>query len=177
MAPVRVMFGVPERDLEAFRQTLATSPGPTARAIDPNSGKTLAQGVADFIDSSIDTASGTVAIKAAFANADDALWPGQYVNVEVDVGVHPNATVIPLTAVQLNGSNSFVFLVKPDQTVVRQLVDRHAREYRPSHRRGHETLRGRVDGQPRGWVHHRFDHDLSGRGLPPSPCPTPRADA
>ena len=123
MAPLRVRFSAPEADLAAIRQALAAPPGATTRAIDPTTGKTLAQGLANFVDSAVDTASGTVTVQADFANADGALWPGEYVNVEVDLGVHRDATVVPLAAVQLNGQSSYVFLARPDGTVSQQPVE------------------------------------------------------
>ncbi len=122
MAPLRVSFTIPERDLDAFRQALASSDPASVRALSAESGKTLSSGTLTFIDSSVDTSSGSVTAKADFANADGALWPGEYVKVECDLGVHHDATVVPLAAVQLNENGSFVYLVKPDGKVVAQNV-------------------------------------------------------
>ena len=61
-------------------------------------------------------------MKAEVGNADGALWPGQHVRVVAQIGAYPNATVVPAAAVQLNGADTFVFLVKPDTTVARQPV-------------------------------------------------------
>jgi multidrug efflux system membrane fusion protein len=60
MAPVRVTFAAPESDLDAFRAALAGKTGPTTRALDPISGKAKSQGVASFIDSLVNAASGMV---------------------------------------------------------------------------------------------------------------------
>jgi membrane fusion protein, multidrug efflux system len=91
-------------------------------AINAQSGAILSSGTLTFIDSSVDTSSGTVTAKADFANADGALWPGEYVKVECQLGVHHDATVVPLAAVQLNENGSFVYLVKPDGKVATRSV-------------------------------------------------------
>ena len=122
MAPVWVSFQVPQSDLAAFRQALKASPPAHVSVIDANTGKSLADGTLDFIDSSVDGSSGTVTVKAEVANADQALWPGAYVRVQAQLGTIPAATVVPTAAVQLNGTGAFVFLVKPDSTVTKQAV-------------------------------------------------------
>ncbi|HUK34709.1 MAG TPA: efflux RND transporter periplasmic adaptor subunit, partial [Vicinamibacterales bacterium] len=70
-----------------------------------------------FIDNSADTTTGTIRLKAEFANADTALWPGQFVNVVLDLYVQNNAVVTPSTAIQNGPSGQYVFVVKPDHTV------------------------------------------------------------
>ena len=122
MAPLRVSFTIPERDLDAFRQALTSDTPASVKAMSADTGATLSTGTLTFINSSVDTSSGSVTVKADFANADGALWPGEYVKVECDLGVHHDATVVPLAAVQLNENGSFVYLVKPDGKVVAQNV-------------------------------------------------------
>jgi multidrug efflux system membrane fusion protein len=122
MAPVRVSFSIPERDLAAFRSALASKSPPQVTAIDANTGKTIATGTLTFIDSSVDTSSGTVVLKGQFDNADEALWPGAYVGVLAQLGSDENAITVPAAAVQLNGDESFVFLVQPNSTVTRRTV-------------------------------------------------------
>ena len=122
MAPVRISFDVPERDLAAFRKAQAGSTPPKVTAIDANTNKAIATGTLVFIDSGIDTSSGTVTLKGQFDNADEALWPGAYVQVEAEVGSYDNATTVPTSAVQLNGDQSFVFLMQPNSTVTKRTV-------------------------------------------------------
>jgi membrane fusion protein, multidrug efflux system len=122
MAPLRVSFTIPERDLDAFRQALASSPPASVNAIGAQSGASQSSGTLTFIDSNVDTSSGTVTVKADFGNADGALWPGEYVKVECQLGVHHAATVVPLAAVQLNENGSFVYLVKAGGKVAAQKV-------------------------------------------------------
>jgi multidrug efflux system membrane fusion protein len=122
MSPVRVSFDVPERDLATFRTALGGKTAPQVTALDATTGKSIATGTLTFIDSSVDTASGTVILKGQFDNADEALWPGAYVRVQAEIGSYNDATTVPTAAVQLNGSESFVFLVQPDSTVTRRTV-------------------------------------------------------
>jgi multidrug efflux system membrane fusion protein len=122
MAPLRISFAVPEKDLDTFRHALKAATPAEVDALDPETGKTLAAGKLNFIDSAVDTTSGTVTVKAEFDNADSALWPGEYVKVEAELGVHRDATVVPIAAVQLNEQGSYVFLAKPDGTVATQPV-------------------------------------------------------
>jgi multidrug efflux system membrane fusion protein len=122
MSPVRVTFDVPQRDLAAFRAALAGTTAPPVTALDATSGKAIATGTLVFIDSTVDTASGTVVMKGQFENADEALWPGSYVRVQAELGADENATTVPASAVQLNGDTSFVFLVQPNSTVTRRTV-------------------------------------------------------
>jgi multidrug efflux system membrane fusion protein len=121
MAPLRVSFDVPERDLDRYRAALAGS-GAVDVTLTDTAGKQLATGRLAFIDSSVDTSSGAIVMKAEFPNADGALWPGQYVQVQVRLGETPGATVVPLVAVQQNDQGPYVFLVKPDHMVALQPV-------------------------------------------------------
>ena len=122
MAPVRVSFDIPQRDLAAFRAALAGKTPPQVTALDATTGKPIAIGALTFIDSTVDAASGTVTLKGQFDNADEALWPGAYVKVQAQLGSDENATTVPVSAVQLNGDESFVFLVQPNSTVTRRTV-------------------------------------------------------
>ena len=116
MQPIRVTFTLPESNLAEIKAAAAGPVPPVVRVTPNGSDKSIA-GTLDFIDSSVDTSSGTVTLKAEFANQDLSLWPGQYVDVDVDVGMHPNATIVPTVAVQIGQQGTYVFVVKPDQTV------------------------------------------------------------
>lgn len=121
MKPLRVSFTVAESDLPALRRAVADHPANVQIKL-PGSKDTIAAGTLNFIDSSVDTASGTVVLKAGLPNDDGALWPGQYVTAIVDLSVHKNATTVPLIAVQQGNDASFVFLVHADKTVAMQPV-------------------------------------------------------
>jgi multidrug efflux system membrane fusion protein len=77
----------------------------------------IGKGTLDFVDSSVDTASGTITTRASVPNADLSLWPGQYVNVVLDAGIMPQMTSVPTVAVQPSQKGPFVYVVKPDNTV------------------------------------------------------------
>jgi multidrug efflux system membrane fusion protein len=79
-------------------------------------------GTLTFIDNQVDMATGTIALKAKFGNEDTRLWPGQFVNVTLTVGIQANAIVVPSTAVQMGQNGPYVFVIKPDSTVELRLV-------------------------------------------------------
>jgi multidrug efflux system membrane fusion protein len=115
--PLRVAFAVPQRDLGAVQAALASAAPPSVRIFPNGAAEATATGRLNFIDSSIDVASGTVTVKAAVANDALALWPGEYVDVEFDLASLPGAAVVPTVAIQPGQAGSFVYLVRPDQTV------------------------------------------------------------
>ncbi len=114
--PIRVAFTLPERDLATVRAALAQPTPPTVRVFPSGSRTALASGPLSFIDSAVDVASGTISAKAVFANDDLALWPGQYVDVEVELGSRPNTVVVPTVAVQAGQASPYVFVARPDGT-------------------------------------------------------------
>jgi multidrug efflux system membrane fusion protein len=69
-----------------------------------------------FIDNSVDETTGTILLKATFPNEDRALWPGQFVQVELTLTELTNAIVVPTQAVQTGQTNQFVYVVKADPT-------------------------------------------------------------
>jgi multidrug efflux system membrane fusion protein len=80
-------------------------------------------GHVSFIDNFVDPTTGTIKLKASFENADHQLWPGQFVQVTLDLTTEANAIVVPAGAVQPSQSGSFVYVVKPDRSVeVRNVV-------------------------------------------------------
>lgn len=117
MNPIRVTFTLPERELTAVKAAIA-SPQPPQVRIYPNGAKApIASGPLNFLDSTVDMTSGTVIAKATLANETLALWPGQYVDVEIDLSTLPGVAVVPVVAVQPGQTSPFVYVVKPDQTI------------------------------------------------------------
>jgi membrane fusion protein, multidrug efflux system len=114
--PLRVAFTLPERELTRIRTAMSTNQALPVRLFASATDKLLATSAVSFIDSSVDTASGTITVKAIFPNDDMTLWPGQYVDVAVDLEVVPNAAVIPTVALQTGQDSSYVFVIKPDKT-------------------------------------------------------------
>jgi multidrug efflux system membrane fusion protein len=116
VAPIYVTVGVPERDLLQIRQRQAQG-RLAVTAEDSATGKALATGDLTFIDNAVDRTTGTILLKATFANADNALWPGEYVNAVLTLATEKNAIVAPPGAVQSGQQGSFVYVVKADNTV------------------------------------------------------------
>ena len=75
------------------------------------------QGTLTFVDNAVDTSTSTILLKATFANQDERLWPGQFVDIVVTLGDELNRIVAPAPAVQTSQQGQFVFVVKDDQTV------------------------------------------------------------
>lgn len=114
MQPIRLSFTLPDRDIDALRTALAQYPPATVRVFTKGETVARATGHLMFIDSTVDAASGTITAKAEFANDNLALWPGQYFDVEVELGVEPQASIIPTVALQVGQDGLFVFVVTPD---------------------------------------------------------------
>ncbi len=98
-------------------------PPAAVRVYTPGSSTPLATGALDFVDSSVDPTSGTIAAKAKFANDNLELWPGMYVDVEIDLDVRPKTVMIPAVAIQSGQKGPFVFVAKDDQTVEMRNVE------------------------------------------------------
>lgn len=75
---------------------------------------TLESGAVSFIDNSVDPTTGTIRMKGTFGNADHALWPGLFVQVNLILRTDPNAIVVPSVAVQSSQSGQFVYVIKPE---------------------------------------------------------------
>lgn len=117
MKPLRVTFTLPERDLPVLQGALAAGRAVPVTAAVPDAGKPPIEGTLNFVDSSVDMASGTITAKAAFANDDLALWPGQYVDVAIAAETLKNVTVLPTVAVQTGQKGPYVYVVRSDDTV------------------------------------------------------------
>lgn len=117
MQPIRVSFAVPERELGAVKAAIAANVPPLVRVFATGNKVALAEGRLSFLDSSVDIASGTVTVKATFDNADLALWPGQYLDVELEVSKLRDIVVVPSIAVQTGQIGTFVYVVTTGDTV------------------------------------------------------------
>ena len=113
--PIYVSFALPEQNLTALRTFMKKGPL-SVDAGPPNSGKIAASGTLVFVDNAVDSTTGTIKLRAQFDNKDNALWPGQFVNVSVNLYEQKNAIVVPAQAVQTGPDGQFVFVVKPDMT-------------------------------------------------------------
>jgi membrane fusion protein, multidrug efflux system len=114
--PIYVAFSVAERYLAELQRAMAAGPLPVTATIPGRQGA-AAQGQVSYLENMIDSESGTLSVKATFANQDETLWPGQFVNVVVQLRLEPDALVVPSQAVQQGQSGGYVYVIKPDDTV------------------------------------------------------------
>jgi multidrug efflux system membrane fusion protein len=121
LRPIYVAFTVPERHLAELRAAEAEGKLPVVATI-PSQPQAPIAGTLAFIDNQVDVATGTITLKAEFANDDTRLWPGQYVNITLTLGVQANAVVAPAAAIQIGQNGPYVFVVRPDSTVELRLV-------------------------------------------------------
>ena len=123
MRPISVIFTVPEAELPAVLDANRRGKRPQVEAWDRSEASLLATGTLRTIDNQIDTTTGTIKLRAEFANADEKLFPNQFVNMRLLVQTLQGATVIPAAAVQRASFGTFVYLVKPDNTVTIRRIE------------------------------------------------------
>jgi multidrug efflux system membrane fusion protein len=123
--PVQVQFSVPERWLPEVQEAMARAgggAGPTVTARAPADRHNPVKGELFFVDSQVDSTSGTVSLKARFANPDNQLWPGQYVNVVLVPRTEPQALSVPVQAVQTGSQGRYVYVVDGESRARRRAV-------------------------------------------------------
>jgi membrane fusion protein, multidrug efflux system len=121
LRPIYVALTVPERYLADLRGAMVEGPVPVVVTV-PSQPQAPVTGTLTFIDNQVDAATGTISLKARFANDDDRLWPGQFVNVTLTLGMQENAVVVPSSAIQVGPNGPYVFVIRPDSTVELRLV-------------------------------------------------------
>ena len=114
--PISVVFTLPEESLPSITGALAAGKVPVA-ALSRDGQTELDRGTLALIDNQIDPTTGTVKLKATFANVHNRLWPGEFVNARVLVKTQQNALTIPSAALQRGANGTFTYVVKPDSTV------------------------------------------------------------
>jgi multidrug efflux system membrane fusion protein len=115
--PIAVIFTLPEAELPAVVQQLRAGEILTVEAWDRSEKLKLADGELESVDNLIDTATGTVKLKARFANAEELLFPNQFVNVRLRVKTLQNVTLMPAAALQFGASGTFAYLVDGEDKV------------------------------------------------------------
>lgn len=119
--PINVIFTLPEQNLGEVRSGQAEAPL-AATALDRTDAHALGDGVLKVIDNQIDTSTGTFKLKSEFANANNALWPGQFVNVRLQIRTVRNGLVVPATALQRGPEGNYVYVLQADDTVAMKTV-------------------------------------------------------
>lgn len=115
MRPIAVEFTVPEPDVPAFRRAASSGEELAVQALDRSEQQVLASGRLHTMDNQIDIATGTLRVKAVFENADDELFPNQFVNVRLRLQTLPSVVTIPSDAVQFGSRGTYVYVVNPDE--------------------------------------------------------------
>src|SRR2546430_2455278 len=127
--PILVRFAVPERslpDIQRYRRN------PLPVLVSPSKeDSAVASGLLTFVDNSVDTTTGTVLLKAEFANQDGVLWPGEFLSVRLQLYVQEKAVVVPAQAVMTGQQGTYIFVLSQDGTARSQpvTVERAAGSY------------------------------------------------
>lgn len=116
VAPISVIFTLPEDDLDPVRSAMANG-GVSINVVSGDGSKVIATGTLALIDNEIDQTTGTIRLKGTFPNKDGALWPGEFVNIRLLADTERNVTTIPTPALQRGPDGYSVFVVKADGTV------------------------------------------------------------
>jgi len=119
--PIYVTFSVPEQKLQEIKKYME-SENLKVEAFISNEDTNPEEGLLTFIDNTVDSATGTIKLKATFPNKDKKLWPGQFVNVKMILSTQFDAIVAPSQAVQTGQQGQYIFVVKDDLTVEQRPV-------------------------------------------------------
>ncbi len=122
LRPIFVNFTVPQQILRTVRQNQATAPLPVL-AWSQDDREKLAEGTLTLIDNQIDPTTGTVRLKATFANDDDMLWPGEFVTAHLVLAVAKGAVTVPAQAIQQGPNGHYLYVVREDDTAEMRPVD------------------------------------------------------
>jgi multidrug efflux system membrane fusion protein len=111
--PIYVNFAVPEQRLTEVREYMKSG-SLSVQALAPGSDQPAASGTLIFVDNAVDPSTGTIRLRARFANKENTLWPGQFVNVSLRLFEQMDAIVIPSQAVQTGPQGQYVYVVGDD---------------------------------------------------------------
>ncbi len=113
--PIYVQFAVPERYLPEIKKQMADHALKVSASFENLTGE-APQGELSFVDNSVDVSTGTIQLRATFANENNALWPGQFVKVNLQLSELTNAVVVPSQAVQNGQDGQFIYVLQSDAT-------------------------------------------------------------
>ena len=114
--PISLIFTLPEDALPDVAHAMAQGPL-RVLAFSRDDKTELGDGTLALIDNQIDQTTGTIRLKATFANKDHALWPGQFVNARLFLAVRHDGVTVPAAVVQRGPQGTFAYVIKPDSTV------------------------------------------------------------
>ena len=125
--PIYVSFTLPAVNLTAIQDGQAKHKL-AVQAIAGDGTTLLATGELSFIDNHVDTSTGTIALKGEFANADEHLWPGAFVNARLILATRHDAITVPEATVMTGPDGNYVYVIRPDSTVQRRDVQVTSRQ-------------------------------------------------
>ena len=111
LKPISVVFTLPETTLRKLQASLQGNPALPVLAMSRDGTNILATGELAVVDNQIDTTTGTIKLKATFANENLRLWPGEFVNVRLQLEVRPDSLVVPASVVQRGPEGAFAFVI------------------------------------------------------------------
>ncbi|MDH2051938.1 efflux RND transporter periplasmic adaptor subunit [Achromobacter marplatensis] len=120
--PISAIFSISETRLDILRRAQAKTTVLRVQAWDADDRRILAEGTLEALDNRIQAASGTVRLRARFDNADESLFPNQFVNIRLAVVQQDNVITIPSAAVQYGSEGAFVFVIGDDQRATRRVL-------------------------------------------------------
>ncbi len=120
--PIALTFTLPQASLPDVQAAMRAGALAVA-AYSQDDKRELSRGELLTVDNAIDAATGTIRMKAVFENADDRLWPGQFVHARLRLEIRPNVVTLPSTAVQRGSNGLYVYVVQPDSTASVRLIE------------------------------------------------------
>jgi multidrug efflux system membrane fusion protein len=114
--PIYVTFSVPEQNLSEIKKYMLYGKV-KVQAFITKGEDNPEEGILNFVDNTVDVATGTIKLKATFVNKGKRLWPGQFVDVVMTLTTQPNAIVVPSQSIQTGQKGQYVFIIKNDLTV------------------------------------------------------------
>jgi multidrug efflux system membrane fusion protein len=117
LKPISVLFTVPEDNLQAISKRLQDGAVLPATAFNRSGSNKIADGTLQTFDSQIDPTTGTIKLRAQFPNETEALYPNQFVNIQLLLDTHKDVTIMPTAGVQRGVPGTFVYLINADNTV------------------------------------------------------------
>jgi membrane fusion protein, multidrug efflux system len=120
--PIFVNFTVPQYANHNLRKNQANHPL-TVIAYSADDSYKLAEGELTLIDNQIEAQTGTLRLKATFANTDEQLWPGEFVNVRLELSMRKAAVTVPQRVVMQGANGAYAYVIKPDNTAERRVIE------------------------------------------------------
>ena len=121
--PITVLFSIPQDSVQKIMKTFAAGEPMLVEAYDRDGRTKLASGKLTTVDNQIDPTTGTVKLRAEFANTDEMLFPNQFVNIQLVVEQLLGVTVVPTAAVQRGAVGTYVYVVSEDKTAAVRVVE------------------------------------------------------